>query len=115
LAIVGDRLRPSATVRDRSRPFATDRQTDSFIFLKVQLLTLVHSPRKRSSLPLRVERPLQRLHAARQLFQPRMVDDQDAVEMVELVLEGPRRLPAEGYCEGHAGDVLRLHLDHLST
>ena len=84
-------------------------------FLKVQLLTLVHSPRKRSSLPLRVEGPLQRLHAARQLFQPRMVDDQDAVEMVELVLEGPRRLPAEGYCEGHAGDVLRLHLDHLST
>ena len=79
--------------------------------LKVKLLTLVHSPRKRSSLPLSVERPLQRLHAARQVFQPRMVDDQDAVEVVELVLEGPRRLPAEGYGEGYAGDVLCPHLD----
>ena len=44
-----------------------------------------------------------------------MVDDQDAVEMVELVLEGPRRLSAEGYGKGHAGDVLCPNLDDLST
>ena len=55
---------------------------------KVQLLTLVHSALERPSLPLGVERPLERLHAARQLLEARVVDDQDAVEVVELVLEG---------------------------
>ena len=35
--------------------------------------------------------------------------------MVELVLEGPRRLSAEGYGKGHAGDVLCPNLDDLST
>jgi hypothetical protein len=33
-----------------------------------------------------VERPLELLHAARQLLEARVVDDQDAVEVVELVL-----------------------------
>ena len=55
---------------------------------KVQLLTLVHSALERAPLPLGVERPLKRLHAARQLVEARVVDDQDAVEVVELVLEG---------------------------
>ena len=55
---------------------------------KVQLLTLVHSALERPPLPLGVERPLELLHAARQLLEARVVDDQDAVEVVELVLEG---------------------------
>ena len=49
---------------------------------------MVHSALERAPLPLGVEGPLERLHAAGQLVEARVVDDQDAVEVVELVLEG---------------------------
>ena len=49
---------------------------------------MVHSALERAPLPLGVEGPLELLHAAGQLVEARVVDDQDAVEVVELVLEG---------------------------
>ena len=81
---------PSAAGRHRStqKRYRVRERERSSRASKVQLLTLVHSALERAPLPLGVERPLKRLHAARQLVEARVVDDQDAVEVVELVLAG---------------------------
>ena len=53
-----------------------------------RLAALVDPPRVRAPLPRRVLRALELLDGGRQLVEARVVDDQDAVEVVELVLEG---------------------------
>jgi len=44
-----------------------------------------------------------------------VVYDQDAIEMIKLVLESARRLASQRLAERQAKHVLRRDLDHLIT
>ena len=58
-------------------------------------ITIVHTPRVRSPLPLLVVGRLQLGDRGRQLLQRRVVDDQYAVEVVELVLTSERQATSD--------------------